>query len=52
MSAADVMQFVLVFSNYFFAKHVARTHLRVWLLAFTKAAELLSSTSYTPSEIQ
>jgi hypothetical protein len=51
MSAADVMQFVLVFSNYFFAKHVARTHLRVWL-AFTKAAELLSSTSYTPSEIQ
>jgi hypothetical protein len=50
MSAADVMQFVLVFSRVLFIDHIAEPHLGLWV-TFFDAVELLSSSSYTPSEI-
>jgi hypothetical protein len=50
MSAADVMQFVLVFSRVLFTEHIEDPHLGLWL-TFLDAVELLSSSSYTPTEI-
>jgi hypothetical protein len=50
MSAADQMQFVLVYSDTLFAHFLDGVHLVVWR-ALSRAARLLSQTSFTPSEL-
>jgi hypothetical protein len=50
MTAADQMQFVLVYSDTLFRHFLNGAHLKVWT-ALSRAASLLSQTSFTPSEL-
>jgi hypothetical protein len=50
MSAADQMQFVLVYSDTVFPHYIDGEDLNVWR-ALSHACRLLSQTSYTPSEL-
>ena len=50
MSAADQMQFVLVYSDTLYPHFLVEPHLSIWW-AFILASRLCCQTSYTPTEI-